>query len=74
MKKKIIIAVCILLALVLLTPMRYEPDDGGTVAYEAVLYRIYDVHTLNPDMESEQEYLEGVRVYVLGMEVFDNVN
>lgn len=73
MKKKLIVGICILLLAVLLVPIPMRLKDGGTVAYTAILYTIEDVHRLNPDMESEQEYLEGTIVRILGMEVFNTV-
>lgn len=73
MKKKLIVGICILLLAVLLVPIPMRLKDGGTVAYTAILYTIEDVHRLNPDMESEQEYLEGIIVRILGMEVFNTV-
>jgi len=73
MKKKIIIIACILLALVLLIPLPMHLMDGGTVVYQAVLYRVEDVHRLNPDMDSDQEYLEGIIVSILGIEVLNTV-
>ena len=73
MKKKLIVGICILLLAVLLIPIPMRLKDGGTVAYTAILYTIEDVHRLNPDTESEQEYLEGTIVRILGMEVFNTV-
>ena len=73
MKKKLIIGICILLVVILLIPIPMRLKDGGTVAYTAILYPVEDVHRLNPDIESEQEYLEGTIVKILGVEVFNNV-
>ncbi len=70
MKKKItIIAVCALVALILLAPVPMHLKDGGTVVYRALLYSVEDVHRLG-DVESE--YVEGTVVRVLGMKVFDS--
>lgn len=73
MKKKVITGICILLATVLLIPIPMHLKDGGTVEYNAVLYQIKDVHKLNPDINAEQEYLDGIIVKILGVEVFNNV-
>lgn len=72
MKKKIIISICVLLAVVLLIPIPMRMKDGGTVVYNAILYRVEDVHRLNP-VNFEKEYLEGTIVEILGIEVFNNV-
>lgn len=74
MKKKRIIVICIFLAVILLFPLKQQLKDGGTVEYNAILYSIKDVHRLNPDLESKQEYLEGIIVEILGFEVFNNVD
>lgn len=74
MKKKLVIGICILLIAVLLIPIPMRLKDGGTVRYTAILYTIEDVHRLNPDINSDQEYLEGTIIKILGMEVFNNTN
>lgn len=74
MKKKLIIGICILLIAVLLIPIPMRLKDGGTVRYTAILYTIENVHRLNPDINSDQEYLEGTIIKILGMEVFNSTN
>lgn len=71
--KKLIMLGILLIAMLLLIPIPMRLKDGGTVAYTAVLYTVEDVHRLNPDVESEQEYLEGTIVKILGTEVYNNV-
>ena len=44
MKKKVMIGICVLLAIVLLVPIPMRLKDGGTVVYRAVLYQVEDVH------------------------------
>ena len=73
MKKKVIIGICIIIMIVLLIPIPMRLKDGGTVIYSAILYTIEDVHRLNPDMESDQPYLEGTIIKILGAEVFNSV-
>ena len=46
MKKKVMIGICVLLAIVLLLPIPMRLKDGGTVVYRAVLYQVEDVHRL----------------------------
>ena len=72
MKKKIIAAICILLAIVLLIPIPMRMKDGGTVKYQAVLYSISDVHRLAPSEESGYE--DGIIVEILGMQIYNNVD
>ena len=73
MKKKVIIGICILLAIVLLVPIPMRLKDGGTVAYNAILYRVEDVHRIDPEATSADDYLEGTIVKILGIEVYNNV-
>ena len=73
MRKKIMIAVLILLAILLLTPIPMRLKDGGTVVYNATLYRIENVHRLNPEGTSDKAYLDGMIVKILGVEVYNNV-
>ena len=71
MKKKIIkIAAVIIALLILLFPITYHYKDGGTVAYRALLYQVYDVHSLR----MTGGYDEGTIIKILGFEVFNNVN
>ncbi len=77
MKKKLwIIAVAVVLVL-LLIPMPIHLDDGGTVIYQAVLYEVKDVKKLNSEYvefggTSEDLYIEGTIVKILGMEVYND--
>lgn len=73
MKKKIIIGICILLAIVCLIPTRKHLEDGGTVVYKAILYEVEDVHRIGAEDTAEDEYLEGTIVKILGIEVYNNV-
>ena len=67
MKKKIIIAVIVLVLAVLLFPIRSQLKDGGTVQYTAILYGVSKVHRLISieEMEREgkvKEYYDGYTV------------
>ena len=73
MKKKVMIGICVLLAIVLLVPIPMRLNDGGTVVYHAVLYQVEDVHRLGAVDTAEDEYLEGMIVRILGMEVYNSV-
>ena len=72
MKKKIIIAVCILIAVVLLFPIPLRLKDGGTIKYQAILYSISDIHRLVP-LEDDVTFEEGIVIHIFGLEVFNNV-
>lgn len=76
MKKKAIIIVCVLLAIVLLFPIPMRLRDGGTVQYKAILYTVFDIHSLASieEQEAGKEFNEGTIVEILGFEIFNNVN
>ena len=73
MKKKVMIGICVVLAIVLLVPIPMRLKDGGTVVYHAVLYQVEDVHRLGAVDTAGDEYLEGMIVRILGMEVYNSV-
>ena len=71
MKKKTILAICILVMIILLIPIPMRMKDGGTVKYQALLYSVSDVHRLA--LSTESGYEDGIVIEILGMQVFNNV-
>lgn len=71
MKKIIAITICVLLAIILLVPIPLRLKDGGTVVYQAVLYRVEDIHRL--DHNSESGYIEGIVITIIGFEVYNSI-
>ena len=69
MKKKILVAICILLGCLLFIPVPLRLKDGGTVIYQAILYSVEDIHRLN-HAEAESPYVEGIRIKILGLEIY----
>lgn len=78
MKKKIVIGVVAFFVLVLLTPVRLQMKDGGSVQYKAVLYSVTKYHQIVMEMDDENEgvvdsgHLVGWGVEVLGLEILNN--
>ena len=70
LKKHIIIGTVLVILAMLLIPIPRYLKDGGTVEYNALLYSVHQVHSLNLD----GGYNVGTRVRVLFWEVFDNVH
>ena len=70
MKKKWVIGLCILLAVILLVPFPIQQKDGGTVQYRAILYSVYDLHRI--DLDKDDGFQDGIIVEVLGIEIFNN--
>ena len=74
MKKKIAVALSVLLAILLLIPIPMRLKDGGTVVYKAILYRVDKVHSINVSADSADDFLiEGTIVTILGIEIYNNV-
>ena len=70
LKKHIIIVTVLVILAVSLIPIPRYLKDGGTVEYNALLYSVHQVHSLNLD----GGYNVGTRVRVLFWKVFDNVH
>ncbi len=68
-KKRIIIVTAMAILAVSLIPIPRYLKDGGTVEYNALLYSVHQVHSLNLD----GGYNVGTKVRVLFWTVFDNV-
>ena len=70
MKKWIItISILVLVSLIIPIPLHYK--DGGTKAYKAALYTIYQVHRIN-DSADGPDYIEGTIIKILGHEVYND--
>lgn len=76
MKKKIIIGICIFLAIICLTPFQMHShlhfEDGCTVTYKAILYQVEYVYKLGEGTLTSEENLDGMIVKLLGMEVYNS--
>ncbi len=70
MKRRILTALIILLALILLFPMKIAYKDGGSVEYKAILYSVYKEHSLSTE---PGYYNIGTVVTILGFEVYNDV-
>ncbi len=72
MKRKILTALIILLALILLFPMRIAYKDGGSVDYKAILYTVRKEHSIS-FQDNTEGFDIGTRIRILGFEVYDDV-
>ena len=70
-KKNIIIIAIIMFLVILLFPIPNKLKDGGAVEYKALLYKITDYHKIAPEV-SKTEYLEGIKIELLGFEIFNS--
>lgn len=71
MKKKTIIIIVIAVLLILLVPRPMYLNDGGTVEYKALTYKVLKVHRLTGKVD--KEYEDGIIIKILGIEIFNNV-
>ena len=71
MKKKVIIMVIFVL-LVLLVPIPMSLNDGGTIEYKALLYKVSKIHRLNAN--SLTGYEDGITIEILGLKIYENVD
>lgn len=73
--KKVLVTILVIVLALLLIPIRGQMKDGGTVVYNAVLYDVYILHRINPDIDTDQPaFITGTVVYLLGFEIFNNTN
>ncbi|MDE5992262.1 MAG: hypothetical protein K2G87_04355 [Oscillospiraceae bacterium] len=68
-KSKVISAIIVIIAVILLIPFPIYYKDGGTVEYRAVLYCVTKRH----ELALEGGYYIGTEVKILGFEVYSDV-
>lgn len=71
MKKKFIVTMVIIILAILLIPKPMHLNDGGTIEYKSLTYKISKVHRSTGDLEIP--YKTGIIIEVFGIEVFNNV-
>ena len=67
--KKVIILIVVIIALILLFPIPMFLNDGGSIEYRALLYTVTKYHKLAP---IGSEYIDGIGIEILGVEIFNN--
>ena len=74
-KRKLLISITILLALVvLLTPIRMNLKDGGSVRYQSLVYEVTKIHQFAPAADGVKPYIDGFEVKILGVTVYMQTN
>ena len=75
MKKKFFVVIAIIVVLViLLTPVRMNLKDGGSVRYKALVYDVTKIHRLAPEVDGVKPYIDGFEIKILGMTVYRETN
>lgn len=69
----LVVIAAVLLA-VLVTPVRLNYKDGGTVNWRAITWEYYKWHRMEVDEAEPHEvrFLVGGELYILGIKVLDN--
>lgn len=70
--KKIIIAIIIIVLLIVLVPVPRYLNDGGTIEYKALTYKISRVHRLNAS--SLTGYEDGIIIEILGAKIYEKID
>ena len=73
MKKKVLIGLIIIVLVILLFPRRNALNDGGTIEYKAVVYKVSKVHRYKIDGKYNNNYENGIIIEVFGKEIYNNV-
>ena len=74
MKKKIFAILAIVVLVILLTPIRMNLKDGGSVRYKSLVYEVTKIHQLAPEVDGVKPYIDGFEVKILGMTVYRETN
>ena len=73
-KKRFAIIAIIVVLLILLTPIRMNLKDGGSVRYKSLVYEVTKIHQLAPEAEGVKPYIDGFEVKILGMTIYRETN
>ena len=74
MKKKIFAVIVIVVLVILLTPIRMNLKDGGSVRYKSLVYEVTKIHQLAPEADGVKPYIDGFEVKILGLTVYRETN
>ncbi|MDE6671791.1 MAG: hypothetical protein K2K16_06295 [Ruminococcus sp.] len=72
MKKKLKIIIPLIIAIILLVPIKEHYKDGGTVKYNAVLWGVTKHHGMTYDSAGNSGYNTGTTVRILCFKVYSN--
>lgn len=74
MKKKIVAIITIIILVILLTPIRMNLKDGGSVRYKSLVYEVTKIHQLAPEVDGVKPYIDGFEVKIFGITVYRETN
>ncbi len=70
-KKSLIIIYVVVVVLVMLIPIPLHLNDGGSIEYRAILYKVTKYHKIS---SLTKGYDKGWKVEILGITLYDEVN
>ena len=72
MKKKFFVVIVIVFV-ILLTPVRMNLKDGGSVRYKALVYEVTKIHQFSSEVDGLKPYIDGFEIKILGMTVYREI-
>lgn len=73
MKGKLKIIIPLIIAVILLVPVKEYLKDGGTIKYNAVLWGVTKEHSLTNDSAGNHGYSAGIIVRILWFDVYKDL-
>lgn len=74
MKKKVLIGLIIIVLVILLFPRCNTSNNGGTIEYKSVVYKVSKVHRYKIDGKYNNNNFEnGIIIELFGKEIYNNV-
>ena len=71
-KKNIILIIVIVIFILMLIPVPTRLKDGGSVEYNAILYKYTKIHRLSE--KSSTGYIDGWELKILGIKIGEKIN
>ena len=72
-KKKVLIGLIIIVLVILLFPRRNTLNNGGTIEYKSVVYKVSKVHRYKIDGKYNNNFENGIIIELFGKEIYNNV-
>lgn len=73
-RKTFAILAIIVILLILLTPIRMNLKDGGSVSYKSLVYEVTKIHQYDPEFDDVKPYIDGIEIKILGMRIYRETN
>ena len=73
-RKTFAILAIIVILLILLTPIRMNLNDGGSVSYKSLIYEVTKIHQYDPEFDDVKPYIDGIEIKILGMRIYRETN